>query len=286
MEILGSLINILYVAVGLGMVIFFHELGHFAVAKWCDVHVERFSIGFGPIYNVMTGQQVTTPAFTSIFSFATYLKQQNPGDAAFIDALLVDHNIQPNVDIYGSNETNDGPGSPLDVFPLYTDITLGVTTNICVNAQFDDADRDGNKLSEHRFLRLNLPAPRIVTFNMTANPAPSQPSMGFDCTADPDDPDAYLHYDRTIAIIVSPKDCARCHAKEVAEFTASHHSKGGRILGSLDNKVPYSTGLTLYHALEEPELHVYPVGHYTGMIIAPRAATIGFEWLRRRFESP
>ena len=38
------------VLVGIGLVIFFHELGHFAVAKWCDVFVERFSIGFGPIF--------------------------------------------------------------------------------------------------------------------------------------------------------------------------------------------------------------------------------------------
>jgi regulator of sigma E protease len=36
------------VAVGLGLVIFIHELGHFLAAKWCDVHVETFSIGFGP----------------------------------------------------------------------------------------------------------------------------------------------------------------------------------------------------------------------------------------------
>ena len=49
------------------------------------------------------------------------------------------------------------------------------------------------------------------------------------------DPDAVRHYDQTISIIVSPKDCARCHAKEVEEFAASHHSKGGRIIGSLDN---------------------------------------------------
>jgi membrane-associated protease RseP (regulator of RpoE activity) len=35
-------------ALGLGFVIFLHELGHFAVAKWCDVHVETFSLGFGP----------------------------------------------------------------------------------------------------------------------------------------------------------------------------------------------------------------------------------------------
>jgi regulator of sigma E protease len=36
------------VAVGLGFIIFIHELGHFLVAKWCDVHVTTFSIGFGP----------------------------------------------------------------------------------------------------------------------------------------------------------------------------------------------------------------------------------------------
>ena len=35
-------------ALGLGLVIFVHELGHFLVAKWCDVQVETFSIGFGP----------------------------------------------------------------------------------------------------------------------------------------------------------------------------------------------------------------------------------------------
>ncbi|WP_022852182.1 RIP metalloprotease RseP [Limisalsivibrio acetivorans] len=32
----------------LGLLIFFHELGHFLVAKYFGVYVERFSIGFGP----------------------------------------------------------------------------------------------------------------------------------------------------------------------------------------------------------------------------------------------
>jgi regulator of sigma E protease len=41
-------VTVSLVAVGLGLVIFIHELGHFAAAKWCDVHVETFSIGFGP----------------------------------------------------------------------------------------------------------------------------------------------------------------------------------------------------------------------------------------------
>jgi regulator of sigma E protease len=36
-------------AVGvLAIVIFVHELGHFLVAKWCDVEVLTFSMGFGP----------------------------------------------------------------------------------------------------------------------------------------------------------------------------------------------------------------------------------------------
>jgi cytochrome c553 len=50
------------------------------------------------------------------------------------------------------------------------------------------------------------------------------------------DPDAFLHEGALpISVIVSPKDCARCHEKEVEEFAGSHHAKGGRILGSLDN---------------------------------------------------
>jgi regulator of sigma E protease len=44
--VLGTLIVILEVLVGLGMVIFVHELGHFAVAKWCGVKCEKFYIGF------------------------------------------------------------------------------------------------------------------------------------------------------------------------------------------------------------------------------------------------
>jgi regulator of sigma E protease len=48
LEKLTLILNILTVALGLGFVIFFHELGHFLVAKWNDVKVEKFSIGFGP----------------------------------------------------------------------------------------------------------------------------------------------------------------------------------------------------------------------------------------------
>jgi regulator of sigma E protease len=43
--LLGYLLPFLFV---LTVVVFFHELGHFLVARWCGVAVKAFSIGFGP----------------------------------------------------------------------------------------------------------------------------------------------------------------------------------------------------------------------------------------------
>ena len=43
--LVGYLVPFLFV---LTIVVFFHELGHFLVARWCGVRVMVFSIGFGP----------------------------------------------------------------------------------------------------------------------------------------------------------------------------------------------------------------------------------------------
>lgn len=43
-----ALWRILQVVLGIGLVIFVHELGHFLAARWCRVRVEVFSLGFGP----------------------------------------------------------------------------------------------------------------------------------------------------------------------------------------------------------------------------------------------
>jgi regulator of sigma E protease len=48
LENLNFLFTVVKVALGLGFVIFIHELGHFLLAKWNGVKVEKFSIGFGP----------------------------------------------------------------------------------------------------------------------------------------------------------------------------------------------------------------------------------------------
>ena len=43
--IAGYIVPFLFV---LTVVVFFHELGHFLVARWCGIRVTAFSIGFGP----------------------------------------------------------------------------------------------------------------------------------------------------------------------------------------------------------------------------------------------
>src|ERR1017187_8157661 len=44
-DLVGYLVPFLFV---LTIVVFFHELGHFLVARWCGIRVLAFSIGFGP----------------------------------------------------------------------------------------------------------------------------------------------------------------------------------------------------------------------------------------------
>lgn len=58
----------------------------------------------------------------------------------------------------------------------------------------------------------------------------------YEChAAEPTDPDGFEHSGFTIATIVSPKDCSKCHVNESTEFQKSHHADAGKILGSLDN---------------------------------------------------
>lgn len=74
----STLLNIMIAAAGLGMVIFFHELGHFLVAKWCGVYVERFSIGFGqPILSRKWGE---TEYWLSWIPFGGYVKMLGQDD--------------------------------------------------------------------------------------------------------------------------------------------------------------------------------------------------------------
>ena len=75
---LATILNIVTAAIGLGMVIFVHELGHFAVAKWCGVFVERFSIGFGPM--LWCRKWGDTEYALSAVPFGGYVKMRGQDD--------------------------------------------------------------------------------------------------------------------------------------------------------------------------------------------------------------
>ncbi len=75
---LATILNILTAAIGLGLVIFVHELGHFAVAKWCGVYVERFSIGFGPM--LWCRKWGDTEYALSAIPFGGYVKMRGQDD--------------------------------------------------------------------------------------------------------------------------------------------------------------------------------------------------------------
>ena len=45
----NMLFTVLAFLVALGILITFHELGHYWVARWCGVKILRFSLGFGKV---------------------------------------------------------------------------------------------------------------------------------------------------------------------------------------------------------------------------------------------
>ncbi len=156
------------------------------------------SIGFGPIYNVMTGPQSTTDAFTTLFSFATALRNEvQVADLAFVDSQLT----RENIDLVGLNDYGDNqatvPAGSRDVLPIYTVLpTDGTLINICTNNDFD-SDRGGNKLSEHRFLKFTTTGTASYNVSVTANPVPpptTDPSpTPPDVIRDRSDPDVYIY---------------------------------------------------------------------------------------------
>ena len=70
-------------AIVLGVLVFVHEMGHYLAARWCGVHVEAFSIGFGrPIWS-RTDRRGTVWRL-SILPLGGYVKlhgQERPEDA-------------------------------------------------------------------------------------------------------------------------------------------------------------------------------------------------------------
>ncbi|HLV27550.1 MAG TPA: RIP metalloprotease RseP [Burkholderiaceae bacterium] len=89
------LFTLLAFAIALGVLITFHEYGHYWVARRCGVRVERFSVGFGKVLLRRTDRNGTEWALSAI-PLGGYVKFQDdpaPGDSS--EAAASAFNRQP-----------------------------------------------------------------------------------------------------------------------------------------------------------------------------------------------
>ena len=101
---------------------------------------ENASIGFTPIFNVMTNSMLANSGLTSIFGFASRLKEALPGQASTITTNLAGRSIS-GTDSFGAGESNSG--GITQVLPVYKTLNVGSTTNVCLT----DAGGAYNKLA-------------------------------------------------------------------------------------------------------------------------------------------
>lgn len=69
--------SLIFALLAISFLIFFHELGHFLVARWCGVRIEVFSIGFGK--KILTKTYGNTEYALSLFPFGGYVKLKSSG---------------------------------------------------------------------------------------------------------------------------------------------------------------------------------------------------------------
>ena len=134
------------------------------------------ALGFASIYNVMVNQQKNTEAFTSLFSFATYLR----GNAAATGQSAIDQYLAgintvngAALDIWGTAQTWPSylaPANQVFALPVYTPLTLGQQATLCNTEIFGDV---GNKLGNNRYLRVRIAQSGAYRVKITANPAVS-----------------------------------------------------------------------------------------------------------------
>lgn len=132
---------------------------------------DNVALGFAPLWAVLTAEQRTTAAFTTLFSFVTKLKERAPGMQPAIDARVAAEQITAaGMDIHGTNETHVPPNTAQvsDVLPVYTPIAIGGGPVTLRTTDAFDPGANGNALSVSRFLRFAVPGMQNVRITAAA----------------------------------------------------------------------------------------------------------------------
>ena len=129
---------------------------------------DTLSLGFTPIHNVLRGAQQEVEAFTSIFTFITALKSENPANADDIDDIVASESIASITDILGTGRTNQSSDYP------YVSISIGATTAITTTNTYGSY----NKLNNRKYLLFTVSSADSCTLSVTqTNGSTSDPEI-------------------------------------------------------------------------------------------------------------
>ena len=91
---LNDLLSVLLVPLGIGLVIFVHELGHFMAARWCGARVEVFSLGFGAkLFGWRRGDTLFQVAAIPLGGYVRVAGEYHDGKGPIEEGTLVSLNV-------------------------------------------------------------------------------------------------------------------------------------------------------------------------------------------------
>lgn len=79
----GTAWTVVFFVIGLSVIVFVHEYGHYIVGRWSGIHAEVFSIGFGPVLFGRTDRRGTRWQVAAI-PFGGYVKFLGDADASSV----------------------------------------------------------------------------------------------------------------------------------------------------------------------------------------------------------
>ena len=123
---------------------------------------DTLSLGFTPIYNLLIGAERNTATFTSLFTFITALKAENPGNDAAIDAIVANEGIASISNVYGTGRSN----RTANANPLYVTLNVGASVSIVPNYTATSTTVN-NRLGSYNFISFTIPT--AGTYTITAS---------------------------------------------------------------------------------------------------------------------
>ncbi len=136
---------------------------------------ENLSLTPAAVINALATEHKQSPAFASIYTFITALKNQNSANEFEIDQLVEAQDINAGADEYGSGETNSAGNNT--VLPVYSTLTVDseIGQNVCSINSFGTI----NKLGNYRFLRFAIAntASYLITATRSSGLQPSDPDF-------------------------------------------------------------------------------------------------------------